>query len=258
VSHVPSASIIPLPDKPGAVSAPNLLALHLTQPLTYLSGGSQTDVYRTADRRFVLKLKSVGGQTAIAKRRAAQMKQLADALYAYLSPGNALRTWFLVLADETGEPFVVGVQPFLDGAHPLDAITIDTLPLDRQEALLAHLYRIVDRSLACYRATGRVADVYGYGRKAGAEARQWDPRRLLSEGWRLISQHPLLTSHNLMLTQDHRVVLVDYDLICYARVGCRLIYAARALLLLRDRVQLGLAVRAILAGAKGYSAERND
>lgn len=236
-----------LTSEPDATDAPALPALHLTHPLTYLSGGSQTDVYRTDDRRFVLKLKPGAGQADEAQRRAAQLKQLADALYADIGPAHSMPTWFLVLADEAGQPLVVGVQPFLDGAHPLDAIAIDTLTPPSRAAILAQLRTIVTRSLAGYRATGRVADLYGYGHKDGAEARRWEPRRLLAEGWRLISARPLLTAHNLMLTSDSRIVLVDYDPICSSHLGCRLIHGARALLLLRDRLQLAMLGRAAAA-----------
>ncbi|NTV65700.1 MAG: hypothetical protein HGA65_19505 [Oscillochloris sp.] len=186
--------MIPLTREAGVPPVPMLPALHLTQPLTYLSGGSQTDVYCTADRRYVLKLKSVERRTGRAQQRAAQLKQLADAVYAHFGPEHSLRTWFLVLADAMGQPLVVGVQPFLAGARPLDAIAIDGLTLDSQTMLLAQLHTIIARSLACYRRTGRVADLYGYGRKAGAEARRWELRRLLAEGWRLLAQCPLLSA----------------------------------------------------------------
>jgi hypothetical protein len=228
---------------PGA--PPSLPALHLTQPLTYLSGGSQTDVYRTADRRFVLKLKALGGRAGLARRRAAQMRRLADALYNQLGHEHGLRSWLLVLADAAGKPLVVAVQPFLAGARPLDAVPLDALGPAGRAALLASLDRLVRQTLACYGATGRVADLYGYGRADGAAARRWAPRRLLAEGWRLLSQRPLLTSHNLLLTPDQRVVLVDYDLICHAPLGCGLIYGARAILLLRDLAQLRLLRRAL-------------
>jgi hypothetical protein len=222
----------------GATPAPALPALQLARPLTYLSGGSQSDVYITADRRFVLKLKLLDGRDGAARREAAQLKRFADAVCAYLGPSHCLRTWFLVLADGEGRPLVAGLQPFLAGARPLDSIDADSLSPARRAGLHAHLRTIVAGSLRCYRATGRVADLYGYGRKAGAEARRLDPRRLLAEGWRLLSQRPLFTAHNLMLTADERVVLVDYDLICSAPLGCGPIYAARMLLLLRDWLQL--------------------
>jgi hypothetical protein len=221
-----------------ASRVPKLLTLQRTQPLTYLSGGSQTDVYLSVDRRFVLKLKRVAGRADAAQARAVQLNQFAHTLYTHLGPDHSLRIWFVVTNDDAGSPLIVGIQPFLAGAQPLDAINISALPATDRAALLARLHTIITRSLACYRATGRVADLYGYGRKAGAEARRWDPRRLLSEGWRLISQRPLLTAHNLMLTPDGRVVLVDYDLICHSRALCHLIYAARVLLLLRDLAQL--------------------
>ncbi len=223
---------------PGTETAPALSALQFVQPLIYLSGGSQTDVYRTADRRFVIKLKATNARTGEARQQAAQLQQVADLLCAHLGPEHSLNTWFLVLANDTGQLLVVGVQPFLDGAHPLDAVVLGSLTRASQVSLLENLRSIVRRSLACYRSTGRVADLYGYGHKAGAEARRWHPRRLLAEGWRLISQNPLLTAHNLMLTHDGRVVVVDYDPICHSRLSCRLIYGARALLLVRDRLRL--------------------
>jgi len=226
---------------PGAATAPALSALQCAQSLIYLSGGSQTDVYRTADRRFVIKLKATNARTVAARQQAAQLQQVADLLRAHLGPEHSLNTWFLVLADDSGQQLVVGVQPFLDGAHPLDAVVLGSLTRASQVSLLENLRSIVRRSLACYHSTGRAADLYGYGRTAGSEARRWDPRRLLAEGWRLISQRPLLTAHNLMLTQDGRVVVVDYDPICHSRLSCRLIYGARALLLVRDQLQLGVA-----------------
>lgn len=133
---------------------------------------------------------------------------------------------------------MLAVQPFLANARPLDSLDRAALGPEARIMLAAQLAAIVERAFACYRDTGTLPDLYGLGPHDAAQARRWDPRWFLRAGWQLIAGQPLIAAHNLLLAADGRVVLVDYDLVCQRCLICRLVYAARALLLWRDRRSL--------------------
>ena len=210
-------------------------ALRLSQPVVHIGGGYETDVFFSSDLGLALKLKLDNGKPAAMVARARRLKRTADLFRAYLGPDHSLVSDYLVVSGPAGTSRLRIVQPFLAEAHPLDSLDQATLGSEARVILAAQLAAIQERALACYRDTGTLPDLYGIGHHDADQARRWDPRWFLRAGWKLIAGRPLIAAHNLLLATDGRVVLVDYDLVCHDCLLCRLIYAARALLLWRDR-----------------------
>lgn len=216
-------------------SADSFAALRLTQPVTYIGGGYETDVFISGDLGLALKLKHDHGAPAMMVARARRLRQAADRFRAYLGPDHSLCSVYLIVPGPAGTGKVLVVQPFLANAHALDSLTCATLDSETRVALAAQLANILERAIACYRNTGTLPDLYGLGPHDAAEARRWDPRWLFRTLRHMLTGRPLIAAHNLLRTADGRVVLVDYDPICHSCLICRLIYAARAMLLWRDR-----------------------
>lgn len=220
------------------VPTASFAALTLAEPIERIGGGYETDVFRTGDGRLALKLKHQAGAPAAMLARARRLKQVADLFRAYLGPDHSLPSEYLVVAGAAGQGQILAVQPFLADAHALDSIDLATLSPRDRAALAGQLQPLIAGALACYRATGYLPDLYGLGPHAGAMARRWDLRWIVREGWRILTGRPLITAHNLLLTGDGRVVLVDYDPICDRWPSCGLVYGTRAILLRRDRGQV--------------------
>jgi hypothetical protein len=214
--------------------ADSFVALRFTQPVTRVGGGYETDVFFSGDLGLALKLKHANGKPAAMLARARRLKQAADRFRAYLGPDHSLLSDYLVVPGSAGTGRVLAVQPFLANARPLDRLDRAALDPEARIALAAQLATILERVFACYRDTGTLPDLYGLGPHDAVQARRWDPRWLLRTGWQMVVGRPLIAAHNLLLAADGRVVLVDYDLVCHGCLICRLVYAARALLLWRD------------------------
>jgi hypothetical protein len=201
----------------------------------HVGGGYETDVFFSSDLGLALKLKLDNGKPAAIVARARRLRRTADLFRAYLGPDHSLLSDYLVVSGPAGTGRVLVVQPFLANARPLDSLDRAALGPEARVNLAAQLAAILERAFACYRDTGTLPDLYGLGPHDAAQARRWDPRWFLRAGWQMIAGQPLIAAHNLLLAANGRVVLVDYDLVCHNCLLCRLIYAARALLLWRDR-----------------------
>jgi hypothetical protein len=221
---------VPLTDDP----ADSFAALRLTQPVTRVGGGYETDVFFSSDLGLALKLKHDNGKPAAMLARAQRLRRAADQFRAYLGPDHSLLSDYVIVPDSVGTGRVLAVQPFLANARPLDSLDHTALSPEVRVALAAQLAVILERTFACYRDTGTLPDLYGLGPHDAAQARRWDPRWLLRTIWKMLAGRPLIVAHNLLMAADGRVVLVDYDLICHGWLFCRFVYAARALLLWRD------------------------
>ncbi|MCU0493452.1 MAG: aminoglycoside phosphotransferase family protein [Chloroflexaceae bacterium] len=210
-----------------------------TGALQRIAGGYETEVYLTADSRYVIKLKHDGGSREAMLAWARRMRAASELFARYLGPRHSLPNAYLVVDNGDTPPHVLSVQPFLPNAQNLDSLDYDTLSPDLRQSVFQQLITIVERSTACYQATGYTPDLYGVaGMHAHERHQRSSPRWLFQQAWRMLMQQPLLNAHNLMLTSDGRVVLVDYDLICHCWLNCRVYYAARRVLLWRDRAQL--------------------
>lgn len=222
---------------PQAASPADLPALRLEGPVRRIGGGYETDVFLSADRRFALKLKRGVASVGAAIAQARELRAVAERFRRHLGSGHTVTNDYLVVAADGGCRLLT-IQPFLNGARGLDMLSLDTLTEGERASLVRQLGSIVAGSGACFRSTGTLPDLYGTGTGEAAHARRRDAHWALHEIWHLVAERPLLTSYNLLFTQDERLVLVDEDPICHGGLLCHLIYWARALLLWRDRWQV--------------------
>jgi len=232
-------------------------------PLIRFAGGYETDVYRTADRRFVVKIK-LGRifPRHEALREARLMRAIAERFTACLGAKHTIPSQYVV-AGSGDAAHVLVVQPFLEHATPLHALRDDQLTPAEEEALADELREIVRRAWTCYRATGMLPDLYGLGGATDDERRRYRTWYLAPlYMWTFFVTRTLLRSHNLLLTEAppgrpggaeeptappgrpeapaRRVVLVDYDIALgdRHRLVRRLYSAVRVLLFVRDLLLL--------------------
>lgn len=206
--------------------------------LERFAGGNETEVYRTDDRRFVVKLKNeLGGSRDEALDHARVMRAAAEQFVTCLGPEQSIPSYYVVSRDVHGNVQVLVVQPFIADAHPLYHVDYAALSAEQRRCVARNLRQIIRRTLAFYRSSGRMPDLYGRSSTSAAERRRTNealqlPRRL----WSFLVQRSLLRSHNLLLTDspDCRVVLVDYDIVRRGRLYRQVYYAVRWLLFWRD------------------------
>lgn len=207
-------------------------------PLQRIGGGYETDVYCTADRRYVIKLRHDDHGTPAAMRTSARTMRATAAQYAAcLGTHHSVPTWYLVAHAALHTAQVVAVQPFIAHAQPLQAVDLAALPPDERAHVATQLEDIVRRTWRCYQRTGTMPDLYGVSISMGpVRVPLWALHRIPRELWSFLVKRTLLQSHNLLLTPERRVVLVDYDLVHRRqhRTFRRMYFAARAVLFYRD------------------------
>jgi hypothetical protein len=214
-------------------------AIMSSAPLTLAAMGNETEVYRTDDRRFVVKLKhELGRDRVLALREARQMRAAAEEFVACLGPEHSVDTQYVVARDQQGLVQVLVVQPFLRDARPLFAVDWAAMKPDQRSELAAQLRRIIRNSLTFYRRNGYMPDLYGRTSASRSERRRSNtptmlPRRL----WSFLVLRNLLRSHNLMLTDGPtpRIVLVDYDTVRRGKLYRTVYFGVRWFLFWRDR-----------------------
>lgn len=218
--------------------------LDLDHALERLAGGNETEVYRTDDGCHVVKLKSdMGGTPEAALVDARAMQAAADQFAACLGPRHSIPSDYVIARDDDDRAQVLVVQPLLHGARPLHDVDYAALTDDERKSVAAQLREIVRRSLAFYRETGSMPDLYGRSSSDSAErARLNGPLMLPWRLWSFIVVRNLLRSHNLMLTAapERRVVLVDYDVVRRSRLYRRVYYLVRWFLFWRDHALIVL------------------
>lgn len=227
-------------------SDPVFAPLDADHQLERIAGGNETEVYRSDDGRFVVKLKCDRGGTAAQALAEAQAMRAAAALFAgCLGPDHSIPSHYVVSADDMGRAQVLVVQPFLAGATPLFAIDYAGLDPASRAAIAHELRDIVRRALAFYRISGSMPDLYGRNSGSGAERRRLNgplmlPRRL----WSFVVRRNLLRSRNLLLTAQpaRQIVLVDYDVVRRSLLYRAVYYAVRWMLFWRDHALI-LAMR---------------
>jgi hypothetical protein len=206
--------------------------------LERIAGGNETEVYRSDDGRFVVKLKcDSGGAAAQALAEARAMRAAAEEYAACLGPEHSIPSYYVVSADDSGRAQVLVVQPHLAGATPLFDIDYTALSPASRSAIAHELRDIVRRSLTFYRLSGSMPDLYGRNSGSRAERRRLNgplmlPRRL----WSFLVRRNLLRSRNLMLTAQppHHIVLVDYDTVRRGLLYRAVYFAVRWMLFWRD------------------------
>lgn len=203
------------------------------------AGGNETEVYRTDDGRYVVKLKShLGGPPEEAVHLAREMRAAADAFAACLGPEHSIPSYYVVSRDSAGHAQVIVVQPLVADAAPLYDSDLPALDAADRERVASQLRTIIERSLAFYRRTGSMPDLYGRTSSSSSErARLNTPLMLPYRIWSFLVLRNLLRSHNLLLTAapDLRIVLVDYDTVRRSRLYRATYYLVRWFLFWRDR-----------------------
>jgi hypothetical protein len=203
------------------------------------AGGNETEVYRTDDGRYVVKLKShLGGPPEAAVQLAREMRTAADAFAACLGPEHSIPSYYVVSRDSTGHAQVIVVQPLVADAAPLHDTDLTTLDAAGRARIADQLHMIIGRSLTFYRHTGSMPDLYGRTSSSSAErARLNTPLMLPYRIWSFLVLRNLLRSHNLLLTAapELRIVLVDYDTVRRSRLYRATYYLVRWFLFWRDQ-----------------------
>ena len=212
--------------------------------LERIAGGNETEVYRTDDGRFVVKLKhDLGGTREHALAHAKSMRAAAEQYIECLGGRHTIPSYYLLARDSAGQVQTVVVQPFLQGGRALFAVDYAALSEDERHAVAGELREIIRRSLSFYRATGSMPDLYG--RSSGSTAERASQKRLAMlprRMWSFLVQRNLLTAHNLVLTPapERRVVLVDYDFVRRGRLYRMIYFVVRWMLFWRDHTLIML------------------
>src|SRR5262249_22907194 len=180
--------------------------------LERIAGGNETEVYRTDDQRYVVKLKSqLGGTPDQALARARADRAAAERFIDCLGAQHTIPSYYVVSRDSTGRAQALVIQPYLSGAQQLFDIDYRALSDGERGGVAAQLRGSIRRSLSFYRSTASMPDLYGRSSASAAErARMNKPWMLPRRIWSFLVERNLLRSHNLLLTPapERRVVLV--------------------------------------------------
>jgi hypothetical protein len=208
--------------------------------LERVAGGNETEVYRTDDSQYVVKLKSdLGAERGDALAAAHQMRAVAEQFAACLGPEHSIPSYYLLACDSAGRVQVLVIQPFLHAARPLYSVDYRALSSSERAQVATQLREIIRRTLSFYRETGSMPDLYGRSSADAAERQRLNaPSMLPWRLWNFLVQRNLLRSHNLLLVQGSapRVVLVDYDFVRRGPFYKRVYYAVRWFLFWRDHL----------------------
>ena len=102
-----------------------------------IAGGNETEVYRTDDQRYVVKLKSDhGGLADVALAHALTDRAAAERFIACLGPEHTITSYYVVARDSFGRAQSLVIQPYLVGAQQL--FDIDYRALSWDEACRLH------------------------------------------------------------------------------------------------------------------------
>lgn len=228
---------VPVPTAITLYVDPVFAPLDRDHQLERIGGGFETEVYRSDDRRWVVKLKHEdGGDLATILRRTRRMRGVAEAFQTCLGPEHSIPSFYVVSRDANGQIQLLVVQPFLRHAQPLYALPYGLLSPGERAAIATQLTRIIERTFDFYRRTRFMPDLYGLT-STGAHERLAlrDPRAFPRLLWDFLTRRNLLQSHNLLLTEHNEVVLVDYDLVRWPWLVRRVYFLARRLLHWRDQ-----------------------
>ncbi len=230
-----------------ALFAPVDTDLHLER----IAGGNETEVYCTDDRRFVVKVKNEASrepEETLSQVRAA--RAAAEAFASAVGPEHSLPSYYIVARNSDGLAQLLVLQPYLRQARPLAEVDYTRLSPAERAGLARQLRGVIRRSLAFYRQTETMPDLYGRTSRSQAERRQLNaPHMLPWRLWSFLAKRNLLRSRNLILTDgpERRLILVDYDPVRRSRLYRWLYYNVRRVLFLRDYLLI------LLMEKTGYS-----
>lgn len=215
--------------------------LRQERTLKRIGGGSETDVYRTDDARYVIKIKGVvENSVESALAQAQSLQDAAGQFTHYLGAEHTIPSYFILAEDSIGNVHTVAIQPYIDQALPLSEVDYHTLSPRKWAQVERQLLMMLRRALRCYKHTGHMPDLYGTFSHSVSERRRintplmW-PKRV----WHFFTQR-LWRAHNLLLTHEAlpRVILVDYDHVRWRGLWGRLYYAICWLLFWRELLLL--------------------
>ena len=208
--------------------------------LQRIGGGNETEVYRTDDHRWVVKVKGHGCDDLDEALAEARLLRDTAAHHAdVVGAAHSIPSFLLITRAADGLIHPVVIQPYLDDARPLHDVDFHALTPAERSSIATALRDIIRRSLASYRRTRTMPDLYGRVSRSKEDRHNKNTVWMLpARIWSFLVERDLLCSHNLMLTggPDRRVVLVDYDPIRKGAVYQLVYYTVRRLLFLRDRL----------------------
>jgi hypothetical protein len=218
-------------------SDPVFAVLVHSSAMERIAGGSETDVYRSEDDHYVVKVKrELGGTLDHSLMWARTMRAVAEEFIAYLGPDHSLANYYVIAQDEIGRVQVLVIQPLLH-AQPLSDVDYRAMSAAERTHIALQLRDLIRRALTCWRETGHLPDLHGTRSVSAADRKRINtialaPRRI----WQFFVDEHVLRSNNLLLTDepDHCIVLVDYDLLRWRPVPRRTYLALRWLLFWRD------------------------
>lgn len=219
----------------------------LDHVLERVAGGNETEVYRSDDGRYVVKLKGdLGGDVAAALAEARLMRDAAEQYAACLGPRHSIATHYLLSRDDAGHVQVLAVQPYLAHAHQISQLRPETMSREERRALAHALDSVIRRALRHYRRSGEMPDLYGRTSASREERRRNRSLRQLPQRlWSFLVERTLLQSHNLLWTggPDGQAVLVDYDFVRRGPLYRFVYFLTRYFLFWRDRLVILLRLR---------------
>ena len=213
--------------------------------LERIAGGNETEVYRTDDGRFVVKVK---GDLLLASPEAALawakgMRAAAEQFVACLGPRYTISSEYVIVRDSAGQVQIVVVQPFVEGARALFDLDYSQLDHEQRDAIGHQLNDIIRRSLDFYRTSSSMPDLYGRASGSSEERKRLNgPLMLPWRLWSFLVKRNLLRAHNLMWTEtpSPRIVLVDYDTVRRGRFYKLIYYTVRWMLFWRDHILIAV------------------
>lgn len=224
--------------------------LHLER----IGGGNETEVYRTDDRRYVVKVKcSQAPSLAEALVEATALRKAARRFATVMGPQHSIPNSFLIAANSLGQPQLLAIQPYYGAAQPLFAVDYGQLSGAERRRVARQLLHIMRRSVATYGRRGWMPDLYGRSSASRAERERLNRwYRLPWRLWSFLFSRNLLRAHNLMLTAaqpsarsgvpKRRIILVDYDPVTRGRFYQFVYYNIRLWLFWRDLLLIALMV----------------
>jgi hypothetical protein len=211
-------------------------ALDADLHLDRIGGGNETEVYRTDDGQFVVKVKGENGGTLVdAYQRVGALRRAARRFAVVMGRRHSIPNYFIIAANEAGRAQALVVQPYYPDAQPLSAIDYTTLAPAARRRVGWALIHIIYRSATAYFRRGWMPDLYGRVSVDRADRQQRNgwvalPGRV----WSFLVERNLLRANNLLLTSAQQIILVDYDPIPHGKLYQFIYYNIRLLLFLRD------------------------
>ncbi len=205
--------------------------LHLER----IAGGNETEVYRTDDQRFVVKMKTEG-QNGLTDQVLAETKVLRDATEQFteaVGPEHSIPNYYVIAQNNEGQAQLLVIQPYLSEAQPLFSVDYATLSKAERKKVAKQLKRIIRRSLKFYPIIHSLPDLYGRTSRSKAERKRLNaPHMLPWRLWSFLVKRNILRSHNLMLTSEPEIQihLVDYDPVHRSKLYKFVYYNVRRLL----------------------------